>query len=307
MKPIAALLRTMLKTLREPRNYPDKKNVQFQSERAPWCGLDSTTKPLKVSKRFQCLSEAVDFIAVCLETDAAENLASQIENLKGLLDADSGYAHYFAKSVFARLKEIHQEKDLRSLYREREFPAAEQGFKLGGHLSELGNIHIGFGQRDSSWVICDVWLTRPAPYGRLAALAVDRSRRHRHRRDGLGSHVVGSTGAKAEFVRQLNRGSSGIGAVLPGTGNETDQRPRAPSVVIPQPAIPHSETQDDTMPQVQAVPHPGGTACTSCQRKIDRGPESQSPHAVGDTGHAWGRRPGGRDRWALAPRVGREV
>jgi hypothetical protein len=192
----------MLKTLRNLRPYPDKIDVQLQSERVLWRGLDSATQPQNASKRFQCLSEAVDFIAVCLETDAADNLASEIENLKALLEADSGYAHYFTKSVFALLKEIHREKDLRGLYREREFPATEQGFKLGGHLSELGNIHIGFRQQDNSWIICDVWLTRQAPYGRLAALAVDRSRRHRHRRDGLGSQAVGPTGLNAEFVRQ---------------------------------------------------------------------------------------------------------
>lgn len=168
MKPIAALLCRVLKTSRGPHDCPDGMTVELRPERAMRRGLDSPAEE-KSAKGFQCLSEAVDFIAVCLETDATEDLASEIENLKALLGADASYAHYFARSVFTRLKEIHQEKDLRGLYREREFPAAEKGFRLGGHLSELGNIQIGFKQRDSSWVICDVWLTRQAPYGRPVA------------------------------------------------------------------------------------------------------------------------------------------
>ena len=202
MKPIAALLCTLLKALRDPHPYPDRMNAELQPERATWRRLDSADKS---AKSFQYLSEAVDFIAVCLETDATENLASEIENLKALLDADAGYAHYFARSVFSRLKEIHQEKDLRSLYREREFPATEKGLRLGGHLSELGNIQIGFRQRDSSWVICDVWLIRQAPYGRSVTLAADRSRRHRHQRDNLGFHAAAATSADAEFARKMNK------------------------------------------------------------------------------------------------------
>jgi hypothetical protein len=201
MKPITALLCTLFKALRNPHNYPEKRSAELQPQRTTWRRLDGAEKP---AKSFQCLSEAVDFIAVCLETDATENLASEIENLKALLDADAGYAHYFTRSVFARLKKIHQENDLRCLYREREFPATGKGFRLGGHLGELGNIQIGFKQRDGKWVICDVWLTRQAPYGRPITVAADRSRRHRHRRDSLGSHAIASTEADAEFARQMN-------------------------------------------------------------------------------------------------------
>ncbi len=43
---------------------------------------------------------------------------------------------------------------------EKEFPCDCVEFKLGGHQSELGHIHIDFAKRDDSWVIKSIWMCR---------------------------------------------------------------------------------------------------------------------------------------------------
>jgi hypothetical protein len=174
-KTIMHLLRSILKPTYDSQYHLNGADARLQFESGIWEELNFTTKHPENVRRFRSLSEAIDFIAVCLETDTTTGLSAEIEGLEALLSGDRGYAYYFVRDIFTPLKEIHEKKDLRNLYRDREFPTDEHGFKLGGHFSELGNIHISFMHRDGGWVIHDVWLTRQAPNGRLVILAGEQS------------------------------------------------------------------------------------------------------------------------------------
>jgi len=48
----------------------------------------------------------------------------------------------------------------RQLYAAREFPAAGGSFKLGGHMRELGHVHIDFVRVAGGWALDDIWKCR---------------------------------------------------------------------------------------------------------------------------------------------------
>ena len=64
------------------------------------------------------------------------------------------------KVVFEVLKEQDQRTPLIKLYSDIEFPQDKDKFKLGGHMSELGFIHIDFVKKDGKWYIGDIWQCR---------------------------------------------------------------------------------------------------------------------------------------------------
>lgn len=47
-----------------------------------------------------------------------------------------------------------------NLYGDQEFPRTRDEFKLGGHQSELGHVHIDFVKRDGAWTLKDIWNCR---------------------------------------------------------------------------------------------------------------------------------------------------
>ena len=111
-------------------------------------------------KSFQRLSVAVTFITECLETDAYTELFSELEQAQEHVARRSDYLDYFTKFIFSPLREIHKQMNLQELYRGREFPKSDTYFKLGGHMQELGCIHIDFEKREQSWVLRDIWMCR---------------------------------------------------------------------------------------------------------------------------------------------------
>ena len=55
------------------------------------------------------------------------------------------------------LKNSHKKTSLQELYIQKEFPKAKDKFKLGGHMAELGCIHIDFIKIDDKWYLEDIW------------------------------------------------------------------------------------------------------------------------------------------------------
>jgi hypothetical protein len=111
-------------------------------------------------KSFQRLSVAVTFITECLEADAYTELFSELEQAQEHVARRSDYLDYFTKFIFFPLCEIHAQTNVRELYQDREFPECDIYFKLGGHMQELGCIHIDFEKRDQGWVLRDIWMCR---------------------------------------------------------------------------------------------------------------------------------------------------
>ena len=63
-------------------------------------------------------------------------------------------------TVFRRLKDRHGQEDLRTRYRQRRFPRDQTNHKPGGHLKELGCLHIDFIREDGGWHLERTWLCR---------------------------------------------------------------------------------------------------------------------------------------------------
>ena len=156
-------LGTKFRTVRDPQDQLDAVEVELAAEREGWRVPGVVAKRPEDIRTFQSLSEAIDFIADCLETEAVVSLATEIESLEARLGTTPNVASGFPEGIFMPLQEIHAEKDLRSLYRGRDFTDNDAGMALGGHVSELGSIHIFFVKRERGWVIRDIWLTRKAP------------------------------------------------------------------------------------------------------------------------------------------------
>jgi hypothetical protein len=49
---------------------------------------------------------------------------------------------------------------LRERYGHLEFPARGDTFKLGGHASELGHLHVDFVRVEGGWRLRDIWNCR---------------------------------------------------------------------------------------------------------------------------------------------------
>jgi len=99
---------------------------------------------------FLSLKEAVTFISSCLERGDLATLAGACLEGSGTL----------TPAVFAQLQKIHKEIPLGTRYEKREFPADAESFKLGGHMSELGHIHIDFVKRSGKWCLSRIWMCR---------------------------------------------------------------------------------------------------------------------------------------------------
>jgi hypothetical protein len=114
--------------------------------------LDSQTEGF-VS--FNRLSEAVRFIADCLENDEYEKLYHNCVE-KGQFPDE----YTFFCFAMDKLKLIHEQTPLEILYAAEELPENSSKFKLGGHDSELDHIHIDFIKREGVWYIASIWQCR---------------------------------------------------------------------------------------------------------------------------------------------------
>jgi hypothetical protein len=97
-------------------------------------------------KTFLNLSHAVGFISEALEED----------DWKSLADA----CRAELPAAWVRLQETHRTTPLPELYADREFPKNSTEFKLGGHDTELGHIHIDFVKESNGWEIKQIWMCR---------------------------------------------------------------------------------------------------------------------------------------------------
>ena len=103
---------------------------------------------------FSSLAEAVQALDIAL---AAPNPGAA---LLGLLPAEKTYLSEHPDVVAMLLKERERTGPFSKLYANRQFPEAATTFKLGGHASELGHIHIDFIREGAAWKLKDVWNCR---------------------------------------------------------------------------------------------------------------------------------------------------
>jgi len=59
--------------------------------------------------------------------------------------------------VIVHLQDLNKRKPLRTLYAGKAFPAEAAAFKLGGHMSELGYVHIDFVHTNLGWELKGIW------------------------------------------------------------------------------------------------------------------------------------------------------
>ena len=120
-----------------------------------WCA-GSQQRGTKVTgdapPAFRSLREAVSFIADCLDADRPEKLFRACTNRHG--------SSPFEDAVFRQLKERHGEQKLPRRYARRTFPRDKTKCKLGGHMKELGCLHIDFVKKNGAWRLERIWLCR---------------------------------------------------------------------------------------------------------------------------------------------------
>lgn len=119
-----------------------------------------TEESTKSNSQFALLSEAVNFIARCLEAEKVTDLFWELERAQEHMAQSPDYLKYFSEFIFSPLREVHVCQDLRDLYQGRDFPRRDNKFKLGGHMAELGCIHIDFVRQGQGWSLVDISMCR---------------------------------------------------------------------------------------------------------------------------------------------------
>ena len=117
-------------------------------------------EPESSLRGFTNLREAVAFIVRRLESGKVEELFFELKEAQTILARNAEFLSYFSKFIFTPLLEIHQKVDLRELYNGKDFPEDGTEYKLGGHMMELGCIHIDFVKRECDWALQNIWLCR---------------------------------------------------------------------------------------------------------------------------------------------------
>ncbi len=101
---------------------------------------------------FATVPEAVEFIAECLDNDDHNSLST------ACVGGDRPQVYLTThRRAFDMLRAAHGRTPLQSLYATRAFPKDQNTFKLGGHMSEIGHIHIDFVKIDGNWHLQDIW------------------------------------------------------------------------------------------------------------------------------------------------------
>lgn len=109
--------------------------------------------PAKPAPAFAKLADALAFLQTALEKDDYAGLVAACA-----AGEKSTLAQH--RAPFDQLKTAHQAKALRERYAKLEFPAQADTFKLGGHASELGHLHVDFVRVDGGWRLKDIWNCR---------------------------------------------------------------------------------------------------------------------------------------------------
>jgi hypothetical protein len=157
------VFKTFLRILRDPEGYRQQQLAEYKAEcqriltEAAEVGIDPKSKG--ELQRFQKLADALDFIVDCLENNDVTKLGSEMA-WSAHLDQYPDRPYYF-KHYFSQRKDRHQDKDIRSIYQDREFPANDVFFQLGGSLSsQLGHFYIRFEKVSDGWLIDDIGMVR---------------------------------------------------------------------------------------------------------------------------------------------------
>jgi hypothetical protein len=111
-------------------------------------------------KSFRALSQAIDFIAELIERNAASELMAQFAYIQHPQVAGPHYSTSFTNHIFPQLQTYHHEINFRARYEGKRFPADETRYTLGGHMKELGCIHIDFIKKEQGWVLDSIWECR---------------------------------------------------------------------------------------------------------------------------------------------------
>jgi len=109
--------------------------------------------PVNTAPAFAKLADALAFLRTTLEKDDYAGLvAACAAGDKPLLAQH--------RAPFDQLKTAHKTKGLGARYGKLEFPTTEEAFKLGGHASEIGHLHVDFLRVDGQWRLKDIWNCR---------------------------------------------------------------------------------------------------------------------------------------------------
>ncbi len=103
---------------------------------------------------FGSLAEAVKAL------DTALAGSDRAKALNTLLPDGKTYFSVHPEVVKMLLREHKRTEAFTKLYKDRHFPSSGDTFKLGGHASELGHIHIDFDREGESWRLKDIWNCR---------------------------------------------------------------------------------------------------------------------------------------------------
>jgi hypothetical protein len=99
------------------------------------------------------LNDAIQFISGTLGNNNYDKLK---ESCVGKEGKSAGCPKY----TFENLKKINEKNPILKTYEKIEFPEDKDNFKIGGHMKELGCIHIDFVKIQGKWFIQDLWTCR---------------------------------------------------------------------------------------------------------------------------------------------------
>ncbi len=99
---------------------------------------------------FTNLQQAVQFISSSLTTTNFVAIRNACVSPKGKPK----------DHILLSLKQKHKETPLPELYAKISFPTNSPRFKLGGHMKELGSIHIDFQKEKDVWSLTSIWMCR---------------------------------------------------------------------------------------------------------------------------------------------------
>jgi hypothetical protein len=112
---------------------------------------------------FYVLSEAVEFIADCLDNEDYDKLLGALTKQYMVPGAAPELREEILQSrlrAIHLLKERHQQIRLDLLYEGKVFPSGATAYKLGGHGKELGHLHIDFRKVNGDWALEEIFVCR---------------------------------------------------------------------------------------------------------------------------------------------------
>jgi hypothetical protein len=107
-------------------------------------------------RSFETLAGALQFIVDCLDKNDYPKLVGIC--VGGHKPNGVYLAQY--RTPFDMLRAAHQKESLLKRYDGKRFPEEEKTFKLGGHMSELGCVHVDFVKKNDQWFLADIWNCR---------------------------------------------------------------------------------------------------------------------------------------------------